>query len=74
MFTVGRALTCGRRRALLNVVGNEFGLVRQVVAVTFGMVTLVERSSRVFTVVKLLGALYLVFLGVQAVRHRRSGS
>ena len=56
------------------MVGNEFGLVRQVVAVTFGMVTLVERSSRVFTVVKLLGALYLVFLGVQAVRHRRSGS
>jgi threonine/homoserine/homoserine lactone efflux protein len=32
----------------------------------------VERSAQVITVVKLVGAVYLVFLGVQAIRHRRS--
>jgi threonine/homoserine/homoserine lactone efflux protein len=36
MFTVSRALACGRRTALFNVVGNEVGLVLQVVAVAFG--------------------------------------
>ena len=72
MFTVSRALTAGRRVALLNVVGNEVGLVLQVVAAAFGMGAVVERSAEVFTVVKLLGAAYLVYLGVQAIRHRRS--
>jgi threonine/homoserine/homoserine lactone efflux protein len=72
LFTISRALTLGRRTALLNVVGNEFGLVVQVVAVAFGLAKVVEDSAQVFTVVKLLGAGYLIYLGLQAVRHRRS--
>lgn len=72
LFTISRALTAGRRTALLNVVGNEIGEALQVVAVAFGMGAAVEGSAQVFTAVKLLGAAYLVYLGVQAVRHRRS--
>jgi len=40
--------------------------------VALGVGAVVERSVAVFTVIKLAGAAYLVFLGVQAVRHRRS--
>jgi threonine/homoserine/homoserine lactone efflux protein len=72
LFTISRALTGGRRTALLNVIGNEIGLVGQVVAVAFGIGALIERSAELFTAVKLAGALYLVYLGVQAIRHRRS--
>jgi threonine/homoserine/homoserine lactone efflux protein len=72
LFTVSRALTVGRRAALLTVVGNELGLCVQVVAVAFGVGAVVQRSAQVITVVKLAGAVYLVFLGVQAIRHRRS--
>ncbi len=32
----------------------------------------VERSAEVLTAVKLAGAVYLAYLGVQAIRHRRS--
>jgi threonine/homoserine/homoserine lactone efflux protein len=42
------------------------------VAVAFGVGALVERSVAVFTVIKLAGAAYLVYLGVQAIRHRGS--
>jgi threonine/homoserine/homoserine lactone efflux protein len=42
------------------------------VLVAFGLGTLVERSVTVFSVIKLAGAAYLIYLGVQAVRHRRS--
>ena len=72
LFTISRALTVGRRAALLTVIGNELGLCVQVVAVAFGMGAVVERSAEVITVIKLAGAAYLVFLGVQAIRHRRS--
>ena len=71
LFTVGRALTVGRREALLTVAGNAIGAYLQVVAVAVGIGVLVERSVLVFTVIKLLGAAYLAFLGVQAIRHRR---
>jgi threonine/homoserine/homoserine lactone efflux protein len=43
----------------------------QVVAVALGVGVVVERSAAVFTVVKLAGAGYLVYLGVRALRHRR---
>ncbi len=72
LFTISRALTGGRRTALLSVLGNEVGLVMQVIAVAFGLGALIERSAQVFTGVKLVGAAYLVYLGLQAIRRRRS--
>ena len=72
LFTISRALTVGRRGALLTVVGNEIGLCVQVVAVAFGVGAVVEQSAQVITVIKFAGAVYLAFLGVQAIRHRRS--
>ena len=72
LFTISRALTVGRRAALLTVVGNEIGLCVQVVAAAFGVGAVLERSAQILTAVKLAGAAYLVFLGVQAIRHRRS--
>ena len=70
LFTIGRALTTGRRGALLSVAGNAGGAYLQVLAVALGVGTLVQRSIAVYTVVKLVGAAYLVYLGVQAFRHR----
>lgn len=72
LFTISRAMTAGRRSALFTVVGNELGVCAQVVAVAFGAGAVVERSAEVFTAVKWVGAAYLVYLGVQAIRHRRS--
>jgi threonine/homoserine/homoserine lactone efflux protein len=45
LFTIGRALTIGRRGALRSVVGNAIGSFLQVVAVAVGIGALVERSS-----------------------------
>jgi threonine/homoserine/homoserine lactone efflux protein len=46
LFTISRALTVGRRAALLTVVGNEIGLCAQVIAVAFGMGAVLERVRR----------------------------
>ena len=71
LFTVGRALALGRLAGVATVAGNTVGVYVQVVAVAFGIGALVERSVMVFTIIKLGGAAYLVYLGVQAIRHRR---
>ena len=71
LFTVSRALALGRMAGVATVAGNTAGVYVQVVAVAFGIGALVERSVMVFTIVKLGGAAYLIFLGVQAIRHRQ---
>ncbi len=71
VFVVSRSLTSGRVAGLATVVGNAAGVYVQVVAVAIGIGAIVSRSIAVFTVIKLLGAAYLVYLGVQAIRHRR---
>ncbi|MCD4526774.1 LysE family translocator [Nocardioides sp. cx-173] len=70
LFTIGRALTVGRRDALLSVVGNAAGIVAQVVAVAWGLGAVVAASATAYTAIKLAGAGYVVWLGVQAIRHR----
>jgi threonine/homoserine/homoserine lactone efflux protein len=74
LFVVSRALAHGRRAALLTVVGNAAGAYVQVLFVALGLGALVERSIVVYNAVKLAGAAYLVYLGVQAIRHRREAS
>jgi threonine/homoserine/homoserine lactone efflux protein len=70
LFTIGRALTVGRREALLSVVGNALGLVVQVGFVALGLGVIVAASAAAYTVLKLAGAAYVVWLGITAIRHR----
>lgn len=72
LFVVTRSLTLGRAAGVATVVGNTTGVYVQVIAVAFGLGALVQESIAVFTAVKLCGAAYLVYLGVQSFRHRRS--
>lgn len=71
MFVVGRALSLGRRAALVTVAGNAAGFYVQVLLVAVGLGAVVERSVAVFNAIKLVGAAYLVWVGVQAVIHRK---
>jgi len=70
LFVIGRSLALGRLGGLLSVVGNALGMVPIVAAVALGVGALVAQSVVIFTVIKFAGALYLVYLGVQAIRHR----
>jgi len=72
IFVVTRSLMLGRAAGVGTAVGGVAGEYVQVVAVALGIGALVERSVALFTVIKLAGAGYLVYLGVQGIRHRRS--
>jgi threonine/homoserine/homoserine lactone efflux protein len=70
LFVVSRGVALGRRAALLTVLGNTAGLALLVVVVSLGLGSIVARSVAVFTVIKLAGAAYMVFLGVRMLRDR----
>jgi threonine/homoserine/homoserine lactone efflux protein len=70
LFIVGRALAHGRRAALASVAGNTTGASMVVVVVALGFGAIAAQSLVVFTVLKWVGAAYLIYLGVQTVRAR----
>ncbi len=72
LFVISRSLMLGRAAGVGTALGGQLGVYVQVTAVAFGVGAIVERSVAVFTVIKLAGAAYLVYLGVQALRNRQA--
>jgi threonine/homoserine/homoserine lactone efflux protein len=72
LFVLGRSISLGRRGGLLSVLGNALGMLPAIAAVALGIGALVAQSVVVFTIVKVIGAGYLIFLGIQAIRHRKA--
>lgn len=72
MFVISRSLVLGRAAGIGTAIGGQLGVYMQVIAVAFGVGALVQRSAAIFGVIKLVGAAYVIYLGVQAIRNRRS--
>ncbi|NBO46638.1 MAG: LysE family translocator [Actinobacteria bacterium] len=70
LFTVGRAIAYGKRAAVLTVLGNSLGALVLAVVVALGVGPLVQQSQWLLLTVQLVGATYLVYLGIQAWRSR----
>lgn len=71
LFAISRALAYGRRVALASVAGGAVGSFTSAVAVAVGVGAIVQTSAVVYTTIKLVGAAYISYLGVQAIRHRK---
>lgn len=64
-------LLYGRRAALATSLGVAAGLAAWTVAAAVGVASLLRASAVAFTVVKLIGALYLIWLGIRALLAAR---
>jgi threonine/homoserine/homoserine lactone efflux protein len=69
VFVIGRAMILGTKGAIQSVWGNALGVGVQILAVALGLGSLISSSEFLFDVIKILGALFLVYLGVQGIRH-----
>ena len=67
-------LAYGRRSALEAAVGINAGLLVWALASALGIAALLEASAAAFTLLKLAGAAYLVFLGIRALRDAWRGT
>ena len=72
LFVVGRALAHGRRTALATALGHAAGNYMVAACVAVGLGALLQRSAQAFVIVKIAGALYLIWLGIHAIRRRKS--
>ncbi|MEY7972845.1 LysE family translocator [Saccharomonospora xinjiangensis] len=70
LYVLARSLRGGRSEGVRSVLGNALGASVHVVAAALGLSALLATSAVAFTVVKIAGALYLVYLGVQAIVRR----
>ena len=71
LYVLARSLRGGRSEGIRSVLGNGIGASVHVVAAAVGLSALLATSAVAFTVVKVAGSAYLVFLGVQAIFRRR---
>jgi threonine/homoserine/homoserine lactone efflux protein len=65
------ALVHGRRQALATAFGINLGVTVWTVAAALGVAAAVQASAEAFAVIKFAGALYLIYLGAQALRSAR---
>jgi threonine/homoserine/homoserine lactone efflux protein len=70
LYVVTRSMTQGRRAALASVLGIEVATLIHVVAAALGLSALLLTSALAFSVVKYLGAAYLIVLGVRTLLAR----
>ncbi|ALE06863.1 lysine transporter LysE [Arthrobacter sp. ERGS1:01] len=70
LFVIGRSLSLGRKGGFLSVLGNALGMLPAIALVSLGVGAIVAESVVVFVIIKFVGAAYLIYLGVQAIRHR----
>ena len=72
LYVVTRSLTQGLDAGLMSVLGLSAGALVHVVAATIGLSAILVASASAFGVIKLLGALYLIYLGLHAILTRKS--
>lgn len=66
LLAISRGLSQGRLAAGLSALGAGSGILCHTLAATFGLSLLIQGSPRAFWFVKVVGALYLLWLGCKA--------
>jgi threonine/homoserine/homoserine lactone efflux protein len=70
LFTLARGVAWGRTVAVLSVLGNSIGTLLLSLVIAFGLGPLLARFHILSIVLQIAGGLYLMWLGVDAMRHR----
>lgn len=68
MLVMSRTLSGGTRAGVVTAAGVSAGLMVHTTLATFGLGALLQASAWLFTVLKLIGALYLLYLGITLLR------
>jgi threonine/homoserine/homoserine lactone efflux protein len=71
LFVIARAIAWGRKTAVFTVAGNVTGAFALSTLVAVGLGPILQRSDLAYAAIQWGGGLYLMYLGFDAIRHRR---
>lgn len=69
VLVISRSISQGWKGGVLTAAGVSLGLIGHTVLATLGLSALLKVSEILFTVIKLLGAAYLIYLGIKLIRN-----
>lgn len=69
VFVLNRAVSQGKQIGIMAGLGVATGVVVHTFLAAFGLAAIVAKSAWLFTLIKYLGAAYLIYLGISSVYH-----
>lgn len=73
LYIVTRSMDQGRAAGLVSVLGIHTGSIVHVAAAALGLSAILASSALTYGIVKYVGAAYLIWLGIRAIRGRAEG-
>lgn len=70
LLAIGRGLSQGKLAAIISGVSSGSGILFHVLAATMGLTLLIQTSELAFYVVKIIGATYLICLGIKVLKSK----
>jgi len=70
ILAIGRGLSQGKLAACFSGAASGTGILFHILTATFGLTLLIQTSELAFITVKLIGAGYLIWLGIKVLRSR----
>jgi threonine/homoserine/homoserine lactone efflux protein len=70
LYVLARGLGQGRRAGIIAALGSSSGLLAHTTLAALGLAVLLQTSEIAYTVVRVGGALYLIYLGIRALLSR----
>lgn len=70
ILAISRGLSQGSMAAVISSLGAGIGLMIHVLAAVLGVAVIIQNSASTFLAIKMVGAAYLIWLGLRALRSR----
>ena len=64
IFSISQGTQYGFKRSLFSVIGLQLGLMSQIIFLLFGLGVLIDQFPAIFKIIKAIGMIYLIALGV----------
>ena len=74
LFVITQSITRGKKAGIIFACGLCTGLIAHTAAVSLGLSLILYNSPVAFSVLKYMGAAYLIYLGVKSYIHRKENS
>lgn len=63
IFSISQGTQYGIKRSIISVIGLQLGLMSQIIFLLLGLGILIDQFPGIFSIIKILGMLYLIVLG-----------